>query len=47
MFEYEETNKSQLIKELKKGEKSGFENNLIEKNYWKLFIKNMLLNNGF
>ncbi len=33
MFEHEETKKSELIKELKKGEKSGFVKNLVKTNF--------------
>ena len=37
MFEHEETKKSELIKELKKGEKSGFSENFNRQD----FLKNM------
>jgi len=33
VFEYEETKKAELIKELKKGEKSGFVNNFERDNF--------------
>ncbi len=33
MFEHEETKKSELIKELEKGEKSGFSTNFNRKNF--------------
>jgi antitoxin ParD1/3/4 len=41
MFEHEESKKAELIKELKKGEKSGFVKNFNRTTFLKTFIKNI------
>jgi len=46
MFEYEETKKAELIKELKKGEKSGFIKDLDRTTYLKKLHQKHLTNNG-
>ena len=46
MFEYEESKKAELIKELKKGEKSGFIKDLDRTTYLKKLHQKHLTNNG-
>ena len=49
MFEYEESKKSELVNELKKGEKSGFVENFDRKEFLKTLHQRIRLNkpNGF